>query len=194
MKKLLKSRVFLVIVTALVFGSLGVFASSMLASNVTYGNTTVEGALDTLYTKATTYKNLTTETTAQAGDITSGKTAYDNLGNLITGTLSTNGNCVFGTDTCDSNCETSNGMKIGNYNFNPSAFLIWTYISDSGMHSVEIYSSNISTTYLLSTWFEGNNGTDTRVNISGNFRFNNGLYMQNGYYPSGQEFHYMLCQ
>ena len=37
-----------------------------------------------------TYKNLTTTTTATANDLLSGKTAYDNLGNLITGNYNNN--------------------------------------------------------------------------------------------------------
>jgi hypothetical protein len=41
-----------------------------------------------------TYKNLSTETTATSTDILSGKTAYDSLGNLITGGISTD--CVSG--------------------------------------------------------------------------------------------------
>lgn len=51
MKRILKSRILLVIVTAVVFGSIGVFANNILASNITYKNTTVEAALDELYTK-----------------------------------------------------------------------------------------------------------------------------------------------
>ena len=54
MKKILKSRIFLVIVCALVFTSIGVFADNdLLASRkVTYNDRRVDGALNELYQKA----------------------------------------------------------------------------------------------------------------------------------------------
>ena len=51
MKRILKSRILLVIVTAVVFGSIGVFAT-IEASNITYNGTTVDLVLDDLYDKA----------------------------------------------------------------------------------------------------------------------------------------------
>lgn len=61
MKKFLESRVFLVIVCAIVFTSIGVFANNLLASEIDYNDTTVDQALDTLYTK--TKPDYTGETT-----------------------------------------------------------------------------------------------------------------------------------
>lgn len=88
MKKNIKVGVISFILGAIIFGGIGVFATlNLTAASVTYDNTTVELALDDLYTKATTYKNLSTATTAGANDILSGKTAYDNNGNLVEGQL-----------------------------------------------------------------------------------------------------------
>lgn len=54
MKKILKSRIFLVIICGIIFTSIGVLAAEeIIASDVKYKNTTVEKALDSLY-----YKNI----------------------------------------------------------------------------------------------------------------------------------------
>ena len=111
------------ILGAIIFGSIGVVATTqILSQDVTYGNTNVKAALDTLYTKAkpdytgdttvtpttssqtlltnnkilksnitigaipSTYKNLSTATTVIASKLLVGETAYNNLGELITGT------------------------------------------------------------------------------------------------------------
>lgn len=52
MKKILKSRIFLVIVTALVFTGIGAFADNIFANQVTYNDTTLDLALNSLYTMA----------------------------------------------------------------------------------------------------------------------------------------------
>ena len=58
MKKVLKNRLFLVLVTAIIVGSIAVYATSeILASQITYNDTTVEAALNDLYGKAN--KNIT---------------------------------------------------------------------------------------------------------------------------------------
>ena len=50
------------ILGAVIFGSIGVLASNIMASSVTYNNTTVDRALDTLYTTQTTnITNLTNQ-------------------------------------------------------------------------------------------------------------------------------------
>lgn len=68
MKKILKSRIFLVIITAIVFTGIGVLAT-VAATSITYTPSwtkangdpisNVQEALDTLYTKATTLKTPT---------------------------------------------------------------------------------------------------------------------------------------
>ena len=53
MKKFLTSRIFVAIITGIIVGSIGVYAGSqILASNITYKDTTVDRALDDLYDKA----------------------------------------------------------------------------------------------------------------------------------------------
>lgn len=64
MKKILKTPVFTFILGALIFGSIGVFAT-ISASSITYNNTTVDLALDDLYGKASKYKTLSFYTTLQ---------------------------------------------------------------------------------------------------------------------------------
>ena len=52
MKKVLKSNIFLLIVAAIIFGGLGVFATSqIMSSQITYNNTTLDLVLDDLYDK-----------------------------------------------------------------------------------------------------------------------------------------------
>ena len=52
MKKVLKSRIFIFTLTAIIFSGFGVLASQIFARDVSYGNTNVESALDDLYSKA----------------------------------------------------------------------------------------------------------------------------------------------
>jgi len=52
MNKVIKSRIFFFIIGALIFGSVGVLASTILARDIAYKNTNVEDALDDLYAKA----------------------------------------------------------------------------------------------------------------------------------------------
>ena len=74
----------------------GIVYAATSASEVTYSTSknaeikNVEQALNDLYAKSTTYKKLDTITTANASDILNGKTAYNNLGNLITGNYNNN--------------------------------------------------------------------------------------------------------
>ena len=127
MKKLLNSKLFLIIVCAIVFGSIGVVAGNINASEVDYKNTKLDAAIDDLYERSTyteysgvttvipssesqiletndkllksditiqaipsSYKNLTTETTVAANNLLVGNTAYNQAGELITGTLDVN--------------------------------------------------------------------------------------------------------
>ena len=53
--KILKSRIFLVIVTAIIFTTVGVMAANLNASDISYGNGTVASAIDDLYTKSNNY-------------------------------------------------------------------------------------------------------------------------------------------
>ena len=78
------------LVLVVVASGVSVYATATyLASEVEYnknGQAKVADALDDLYAKTKDYKKLDTTTTANSNDIISGKTAYDNLENLIIGT------------------------------------------------------------------------------------------------------------
>ena len=53
MKKILKNPVFMFVLGSIVFGTIGVVATSTITANqITYGNSTVESAINDLYTKA----------------------------------------------------------------------------------------------------------------------------------------------
>ncbi len=65
MKKILKSRLFTFILGGIVFGTIGVFASNIFASQVTYNDTTVDLALDNVYTNLNTKMAMNTFGTSQ---------------------------------------------------------------------------------------------------------------------------------
>ncbi|MBE6160631.1 MAG: hypothetical protein E7158_00215 [Firmicutes bacterium] len=98
-----------------------------------------------------TYKNLTTQTNATASDIVSGKTAYDNNGNLITGNFS--GTCVEGSFACTT-CSTTEGQQI--LAFKPSKFVVY---GTTNYKIIMFYDEN----------FTGNNFWVTQSNGSYNF-------------------------
>ena len=176
MKKIIKNPIFTFILGAIIFGSIGVLASNILAQDVTYGNTNVKLALDVLYTKAkpdyagdttvtpttseqtlltndrilksnitveaipSTYKNLSQSTTVEANKLLNGETAYDNLGNLITGSISTD--CVTGSIP-----KNSNSKKLTS--FKPSKFVVFGLDESQGNHWGNIYSSSYNATKFI---------------------------------------------
>ena len=101
MQKLLKSRIFLVIITFLITLSCNVYATTRyLASEIEYKDTTVEGALNELYDTQTT-------------TITDLQNQIDNYKNK---------DCVAGSFVCTS-CTTSEGQLIVDYI--PSRFVLY---------------------------------------------------------------------
>ena len=89
MKKVLKSRIFVAIITAIIVCGISVYATIKLtASEVSYSNTTVKSALDTLYsTQTSTVANLnnqiTTLTNANA-TLTDENTTLTNANTTLT--------------------------------------------------------------------------------------------------------------
>ena len=86
LKRILESRIFIFILGAVIFGFVGAYAASVASSEVSYDNsnsgssaTTVEAAIDDLYTKT----NVGDVTTA---DIIMGKSALSH-GHIITGEM-----------------------------------------------------------------------------------------------------------
>lgn len=95
--KIFKNSIF-TFVLGIILSSGVIYAYTISANNVSYDNSSsginsnnVQGAIDELYNKANNttipanYKELSTVTTATIDDITIGKTAYNNNGELITG-------------------------------------------------------------------------------------------------------------
>ena len=89
MKKILKNPIFTFIIGLVLAGTIGVVASNISASNISYGNTTLDRAMDDLYTKASTYKNLSTTTDVTATKLLEGIKAYSSDGTLVTGSIET---------------------------------------------------------------------------------------------------------
>ena len=132
MKRLFNNRLFIFMLGVIISGS-SVYAATLLASNVSYDNTNsgisannVQGAIDVLYNKAnnptipSNYKDLSTVTTATSSDILLGKTAYNNLGEILIGSTSVT-DCIKGTVVINSNATTSSGQLF--LNFVPSIVL-----------------------------------------------------------------------
>ena len=85
--------IILVVIALIILSTVNVCVyADYLATQVNYtrnnSTTTVSAALNDLYDKAVNYKKLDTVTTATAGDIVSGKTAYNSAGQLLTGSYS----------------------------------------------------------------------------------------------------------
>ena len=97
MKNLIKTnyKLFLGIFIGIIISGVTVYAIN--ANEISYNGNTLDTTLDELYTKASTYKKLDTETTVLSNNLLKDITAYDNNGNLITGTVSTT--CVSGVYT-----------------------------------------------------------------------------------------------
>jgi hypothetical protein len=93
-----------------------------------------------------TFMELAQTTTVTADKLLSGETAYNNLGELITGSM-TNG-CVNGSFVCTT-CTTSSGQLI--VNFNPSVFVLYTNVQENG-NSIDVtyyYNRSINSTKVI---------------------------------------------
>ena len=126
----------------------GVYAADTItSSDVTYSNTTVEGALNDLYAKA----NIIRSTTAGASDVMSGKKFVTSSGILTDGTgqfmnyskLYTNG-----TWANNMSLNTANGAAVSGSNWTPRN---GSYTNSSGTISLSITSSAYSSICLVST-------------------------------------------
>ena len=105
-----------------------------------------------------TYKNLSTETTATSTDILSGKTAYDNLGNLITGGISTD--CVRGTYKKPTNSQ----LNI-NFGLPYTKFVLSFHENASNRDVVYYYNKNLNSKAFCLQYFY-NNTSDNSVGLS----------------------------
>lgn len=192
MQKLLKSRIFLVIITFLITLSCTVYATTRyLASEIEYKETTVEGALNDLYTVHETYKNLNINTDFTANDLISGKTAYNSNGELVTGNLEHN--CVNGTI----NKPASSQLNIY-LDFVPKSFIIYMKnpLSDNLISSFEynqltkkVYAHHIDSNSQV-TSNESSVFSISGNNIVSSFATNS----SNGYYKASTTVYYTACK
>ena len=101
MKRINKRELFIFILGVIISGT-SVYAATLLANSISYDNTSsginannVQDAIDSLYTKAnnptipSNYKDVSLSTISSASDIVSGKTAFLNTGELVTGNYTT---------------------------------------------------------------------------------------------------------
>ena len=128
-------KTILTVLIGLIVGIAGtVIASNYLASEIVYNDTTVEDALNELYTVHETYKNLTTDTTVASDKLLDGITAYNKNGELITGSLNVNngfkGILNVPSDYTGSTYEYNLGFRPTFIYFEWSNGYYWTYIND----------------------------------------------------------------
>ena len=136
-----------------------------------------------------TYKNLTTTTTATANDLLSGKTAYDNLGNLITGNLS-NG-CIVNRVTCSS-CNTTSGQELAD--FWPSQFAIYGVDASSNAKMVWYYNDNIAADKVFVFFQSSNMETLDSTIINASYKLNNKLVIRGWNGWQNRTLDYMACK
>ena len=144
--KILKSRILLVIVTIILTGSISVYAAhKYAASNITYKDTTLDQALNTLYTtQNTTVNNLNSQITTKDQTISSLQSQVETL----TAAASEKD---YVTGTFKINAGTTNSPDLGFY---PSKVLI--YRLSSNWSSMKIITR--SDTKAVSSW--GDTNTD----------------------------------
>lgn len=196
MKRIFKNniKILIGIIIGIIISGTIVYASGILASQINYNNTTVDQALNSLYTTVTTYKNLTTETTAVNTDIAEGKTAYDNLGNLITGIAQVSGgsNCVFDSFVCNTDCTNQTGYPIVEYV--PDYIVVYGLAQDfdSGYWWQNVYNRNVDTQKYTYMSERGAGGVST-IGVE-DFKISDNKFLifgQNG--QLNKRYYYMAC-
>ena len=154
--KIMKSRIFAFVLGALIFSSISVYAArKYYASDIEYKETTLDKALDTLYTKTNTYKNLTEQTTATAQDIVYGKTVYDNNGTLLTGTYNTTRAPIFGKAVYDEKYGNGDSAKTASLNLSTGNYIV-VVTNNYGWHSANTISTISTEKYEESEAFKNN--------------------------------------
>jgi len=161
--KILKSRILLVIATIILTGSISVYAArKYYASDIEYKETTLDKALDTLYTtQNTTVNNLNSQITSKdqaisnlnnqittlTGQVSAKDATISDLQTQLNGISTTD--CIRGTATLTSACGTNSGCVIEN-KFIPSFLAIQVDVYNYTF----IYDKKRSTTH----YFESSNG------------------------------------
>ena len=173
MKNLKKNLKWIIAIIGVIIATAGISAyatSQYLASQVDYnknGQEKVSDALDDLYTKLNTYKNLNQTTTATASDIISGKTAYSSSGTLITGEYNpiiTTKGTEWNSGTKITTADSVNSIEIG---FVPNTIVIFNikgtengkmmYDTNWGNNVSVLCSSGGISTYKFGNTYQSNN-------------------------------------
>ena len=198
MKIINKGYIIGFIMGAIIFGTTGVIAATVLASNITYDNTNsginannVQDAIDSLYTKANNptipanYKELSTVTTATESDILNGKTAYNNLGELITGTTFLS-NCAKGKINTSDGYSTSTDKLVTS--IKPDLILLYPY-DNTWATNYHLYYTGYSTTKFIGGDIDGGYSL---YDFSDYYTINdNGWFIHN--WPTGYNLSYIAC-
>ena len=148
----MNKKVVLAFVLGVLISGVSVYAATnYLASEIVYNDTTVENALNELYTVHETYKNLTSDTTVTPDALLNGITAYNKNGELVTGNISTN--CVHGTRTLLAS-EASKDIKLAD--FTPTFFIV-SGTADNRTYNW-IYDKNIDATHRYKYIYDKSTG------------------------------------
>ena len=135
MKKFLKSRVFAFILGGIILGSIGVYASNILASDISYKDTTVDKALDDLYTKAN-------KTPTQVATLTTQGATYTMLNDgYITGQATTTGDSVATLEINEKTLILTNESYTGNRDVSiyASKGTVVSTRSNGGSYNLTVY-------------------------------------------------------
>ena len=140
------------LLTGLIITSITAYAVIKYQANeIEYNDTTVESALNDLYTIHSTYKHLTSNTTASSSDILNGKTAYNSNGELITGS-NTDSNLSYEVWSSGTFTNSTDGTAITK-----------TISVPSGVKKVRIYVSVSSTWGSKNPTITGNIVTSSSI-------------------------------
>ena len=160
----MKKNMLLIILIIVISVTTTAIASNYLASQITYNDTTVDQALNELYTVHESYKNLTSDTTVTPESLLNGITAYNKNGELVTGNINTD--CVSGTYLKPTNTYINIPLR-----FNPTRFYVDFVIPSNGNNHRIVYNTSFGTTsydYIIKNNGEYQSTQENIVTISNN--------------------------
>jgi len=177
----------------IIFGSIGVYASGLLANSVgftpkdtTWKVNNVEEAVNDLYEIPETFKKLTNKTTVTSANLLEGVTAYNSDGTLVTGNISTE--CITGSFYSSSETVgTSEGIELAD--FKPSRFAMYAKENElllyydvtispetwRGYHANDNYTTERYMEYPMSKYFFNENENKLYAKNWGSHYLNNNV-------------------
>ena len=169
----MKKNILLMIVTAIIFTGIGVYATIQYqADEIGYGTGTIKDAIDDLYTtQNTTVSNLQNQNTALTSQVAVLQAQVDNP------------DCVSGTITCTT-CDTTAGQTLISfipnnlvlYGKDGSTWFTYYYNKDLYSSDMQVISSSSSTFISFNTKFKNDSNNNLllyNINTSWN---NKALY------------------